>query len=100
MKKKVHIPLVLHAAIVTIYLIVKLFPYVLTEKHKQKIHKKLITKLFNFRVVSMGGCSLALTLVMYATEALYFRSTTLNFYVIFPCVLNSKTKIVKTTSKI
>lgn len=38
----------------------------------------------------MGGCSLALTMVFYATEALYFRSSTLNFYVIFPCVLNSE----------
>lgn len=45
---------------------------------------------FHHRVVSMGGCSLALTMVFYATEALYFRSSTLNFYVIFPCVLNSE----------
>ncbi|XP_063705844.1 uncharacterized protein LOC134834943 [Culicoides brevitarsis] len=44
-------------------------------------------------VVSMGGCSLGITLLLYATEALYFRSTTLNFYVIFPCVLNSITLI-------
>lgn len=36
----------------------------------------------------MGGCSLAITMVLYMTEALYFRSTTLNFYVIFPCILN------------
>ncbi|XP_052867873.1 uncharacterized protein LOC128273856 [Anopheles cruzii] len=42
-------------------------------------------------VVSMGGCSLAITMMLYTTEALYFRSTTLNFYVIFPCVLNSIT---------
>ncbi|XP_058983079.1 uncharacterized protein LOC101898325 [Musca domestica] len=42
-------------------------------------------------VVSMGGCSLALTLVLYLTETLYFQSCTLNFYVIFPCVLNSIT---------
>lgn len=41
-------------------------------------------------VVSMGGCSLALTMVLYLTEALYFRSSTLTFYVIFPCVLNCK----------
>uniref|UniRef100_A0A6M2DZH2 Uncharacterized protein n=1 Tax=Xenopsylla cheopis TaxID=163159 RepID=A0A6M2DZH2_XENCH len=39
-------------------------------------------------VVSMGGCSLALTIVLYFMEALYFKSTTLNFYVIFPTVLN------------
>lgn len=38
----------------------------------------------------MGGCSLALTMVLYLTEALYFRSSTLTFYVIFPCVLNCK----------
>lgn len=41
-------------------------------------------------VVSMGGCSLALTMILYLTEALYFRSSTLTFYVIFPCVLNCK----------
>ncbi|KAG4078006.1 hypothetical protein HA402_002057 [Bradysia odoriphaga] len=44
-------------------------------------------------VVSMGGCSLALTMVLYLTEALYFRSSTLTFYVIFPCVLNSITLV-------
>lgn len=49
-----------------------------------------IVYLFIHRVVSMGGCSLALTMVLYLTEALYFRSSTLNFYVIFPCVLNCK----------
>lgn len=38
----------------------------------------------------MGGCSLALTMILYLTEALYFRSSTLTFYVIFPCVLNCK----------
>ncbi|XP_058454654.1 uncharacterized protein LOC131432419 [Malaya genurostris] len=44
-------------------------------------------------VVSMGGCSLAITMMLYVTEALYFRSTTLNFYVIFPCILNSMTLV-------
>lgn len=39
-------------------------------------------------VVSMGGCSLALTMILYLTESLYYRSSTLTFYVIFPCVLN------------
>lgn len=38
----------------------------------------------------MGGCSLALTMILYLTESLYFRSSTLTFYVIFPCVLNCK----------
>ncbi|XP_077302885.1 uncharacterized protein LOC143923202 isoform X2 [Arctopsyche grandis] len=42
-------------------------------------------------VVSMGYWSLFLTIVLYCTEALYFHSTTLNFYVIFPCVLNALT---------
>lgn len=42
-------------------------------------------------IVSMGGCALALTMILYLTETLYFRSSTLNFYVIFPCVLNSMT---------
>jgi len=43
--------------------------------------------------ISLGAWSLGITLLLYATEALYFRSTTLNFYVIFPCVLNSITLI-------
>lgn len=42
------------------------------------------------RVVSMGGCSLVLSMVLYLSESLYFRSSSLTFYVIFPCVLNSK----------
>ncbi|XP_039288521.1 uncharacterized protein LOC111050446 [Nilaparvata lugens] len=41
-------------------------------------------------IISMGMCSLLLTIIMYITEALYYHSTTLNFYVIFPCVLNGK----------
>lgn len=41
----------------------------------------------------MGGCSLVLSMVMYLSETLYFRSSSLTFYVIFPCVLNSKYKI-------
>lgn len=49
-----------------------------------------IGKKMDGSVVSMGGCSLALTMVLYLTEALYFRSSTLTFYVIFPCVLNCK----------
>ncbi|XP_075228257.1 uncharacterized protein LOC142328421 isoform X2 [Lycorma delicatula] len=44
-------------------------------------------------VISMGICSLLLTIIMYFTEALYYHSTTLNFYVIFPCVLNGLTLI-------
>lgn len=44
------------------------------------------------RVVSMGGCSLALSMVLYLTETLYFRSSELTFYVTFPCVLNCKLK--------
>ncbi|XP_028034096.1 uncharacterized protein LOC114245957 [Bombyx mandarina] len=39
-------------------------------------------------VVSMGYWSLILTIILYFTEAFYFRSTNLNFYVVFPCVLN------------
>ncbi|KAB0801144.1 hypothetical protein PPYR_05498 [Photinus pyralis] len=44
-------------------------------------------------IVSMGICSIILTIVLYITETLYFRSATLNFLVIFPCVLNSITLI-------
>uniref|UniRef100_A0A2A4JAU9 EXPERA domain-containing protein n=1 Tax=Heliothis virescens TaxID=7102 RepID=A0A2A4JAU9_HELVI len=39
-------------------------------------------------VVSMGYWSLSLTIILYFTEAFYFHSTDLNFYVVFPCVLN------------
>ncbi|KAJ0169321.1 hypothetical protein K1T71_000723 [Dendrolimus kikuchii] len=39
-------------------------------------------------VVSMGIWSLTLTIVLYFTEAFYFHSTNLNFYVVFPCILN------------
>ncbi|CAH2064572.1 unnamed protein product, partial [Iphiclides podalirius] len=39
-------------------------------------------------VVSMGYWSLALTIILYFTEAFYFHSTNLNFYVVFPCILN------------
>ncbi|XP_026748131.1 uncharacterized protein LOC113509058 [Trichoplusia ni] len=39
-------------------------------------------------VVSMGYWSLTLTIILYFTEAFYFHSTDLNFYVVFPCVLN------------
>ncbi|KAJ8706490.1 hypothetical protein PYW07_012568 [Mythimna separata] len=39
-------------------------------------------------VVSMGYWSLSLTIILYFSEAFYFHSTDLNFYVVFPCVLN------------
>uniref|UniRef100_A0A224XYK1 Putative hth-type transcriptional regulator n=1 Tax=Panstrongylus lignarius TaxID=156445 RepID=A0A224XYK1_9HEMI len=44
-------------------------------------------------VISMGICSILLTVLMYLTEALYFQSATLNFYIVFPCVLNGLTMI-------
>lgn len=44
-------------------------------------------------VVSLGICSLVVTILMYCSEVLYFCSTTLSFYVIFPCVLNALTLI-------
>ncbi|KAM3956098.1 uncharacterized protein ACR2FA_009990 [Aphomia sociella] len=39
-------------------------------------------------VVSMGYWSLMLTIILYFSEAFYFHSTDLNFYVVFPCILN------------
>ncbi|CAG9790427.1 unnamed protein product [Diatraea saccharalis] len=39
-------------------------------------------------VVSMGYWSLTLTIILYFSEAFYFHSTDLNFYVVFPCILN------------
>ncbi|KAJ8704983.1 hypothetical protein PYW08_012303 [Mythimna loreyi] len=44
-------------------------------------------------VVSMGYWSLSLTIILYFSEAFYFHSTDLNFYVVFPCVLNILTLI-------
>lgn len=44
-------------------------------------------------VVSMGSWSLALTIILYFTEAFYYQSTTLTFHVVFPCVLNIITLI-------
>lgn len=43
-----------------------------------------------FSVVSMGICSLIITIVLYITETIYFRAATFNFYVVFPCILNGK----------
>ncbi|KAF2895073.1 hypothetical protein ILUMI_11102 [Ignelater luminosus] len=42
-------------------------------------------------VVSMGICSIIVTITLYLTETLYFHAATLNFLVIFPCVLNAIT---------
>lgn len=42
----------------------------------------------------MGICSLILTLLVYTSEALYYQSTTFNFYVLFPCVINGKKSFV------
>ncbi|KAK4872060.1 hypothetical protein RN001_016184 [Aquatica leii] len=44
-------------------------------------------------IVSMGICSIILTIILYVTETLYFRIATLNFLVIFPCILNMVTLI-------
>lgn len=41
-------------------------------------------------IVSMAICALILTITLYLTEAFYFQSSTMNFYVIFPCVLNGE----------
>ncbi|KAL5288689.1 hypothetical protein ACFFRR_009112 [Megaselia abdita] len=42
-------------------------------------------------IVSMAICALIMTITLYLTEAFYFQSSTMNFYVIFPCVLNAIT---------
>nr|CAH7717754.1 unnamed protein product [Callosobruchus chinensis] len=39
-------------------------------------------------IVSMAVCSLLLTIILYSTETIYFRAATLNFYVVFPFILN------------
>jgi hypothetical protein len=38
----------------------------------------------------MGYWSLTLTIILYFSEAFYFHSTDLNFYVVFPGILNSE----------
>lgn len=42
-------------------------------------------------IVSMGICTLCLSIYMYLAESLLYHSTTLNFYIVFPCVLNAIT---------
>ncbi|CAG9861378.1 unnamed protein product [Phyllotreta striolata] len=42
-------------------------------------------------VVSMGICSLISNVLLYISETVYFRAATLNFYVVFPCILNTVT---------
>ncbi|CAH1111863.1 unnamed protein product [Psylliodes chrysocephalus] len=42
-------------------------------------------------VVSMGICSLISNVLLYISETIYFRAATLNFYVVFPCILNAVT---------
>lgn len=44
-------------------------------------------------VVSMGISSLLVTIVLYISETLYFKSATINFNVVFPCILNIVTLI-------
>nr|XP_022915278.1 uncharacterized protein LOC111425467 isoform X2 [Onthophagus taurus] len=39
--------------------------------------------------VSMGISSLIVSIILYISETLYFKSATLNFYVVFPCILNA-----------
>lgn len=42
-------------------------------------------------IVSMGICSLLVTVFLYLTETLYFRAAVLSFYVVFPGILNAVT---------
>ncbi|XP_057653426.1 uncharacterized protein LOC130892210 [Diorhabda carinulata] len=42
-------------------------------------------------VVSMGVCSLISNIILYLSETVYFRASTFNFYVVFPCILNALT---------
>lgn len=41
-------------------------------------------------MVSIGAMSMVLSIVLYLSEAIYYRSTTLNFFIVFPSVLNGK----------
>ncbi|XP_063234036.1 uncharacterized protein LOC134537486 isoform X2 [Bacillus rossius redtenbacheri] len=42
-------------------------------------------------VVSLGICSIVVSLLMCALEVLVYTSTTPSFYIVFPCVLNALT---------
>lgn len=42
----------------------------------------------NKPIVDLGKWSLAVTIMLYLTETIYFRATNLNPAIIFPCVLN------------
>ncbi|KAL4141640.1 hypothetical protein QTP88_004245 [Uroleucon formosanum] len=44
-------------------------------------------------MVSIGAMSMVLSIVLYLSEAIYYRSTTLNFFIVFPSVLNGLTLI-------
>ncbi|EEB16757.1 conserved hypothetical protein [Pediculus humanus corporis] len=44
-------------------------------------------------VVNLGICSLIMALFMYLTEVFYYHSTSLNFYIAFPCLLNILTLV-------
>lgn len=44
-------------------------------------------------VVSMGITSLVITILLYISETLYFKSAALNFNVVFPCILNIVTLV-------
>lgn len=41
-------------------------------------------------MVSIGAMSMVLSIVLYLSEAIHYRSTTLNFFIVFPSVLNGK----------
>lgn len=49
------------------------------------------------RTVSMAGCALFLTLLLYLSEALYFRTCNFDFYVIFPTILNCNYPLPRAT---
>ncbi|CAH1720436.1 uncharacterized protein LOC114123701 [Aphis gossypii] len=44
-------------------------------------------------MVSIGAMSMVLSIVLYLSEAIHYRSTTLNFFIVFPSILNGLTLI-------
>ncbi|XP_046388800.1 uncharacterized protein LOC124157815 [Ischnura elegans] len=44
-------------------------------------------------IISLGVCSLLLTILLYLSESLYFGTAVFGFYVLFPCVLNALTMV-------
>ncbi|KAG8238242.1 hypothetical protein J437_LFUL018187 [Ladona fulva] len=46
-------------------------------------------------IISLGVSCLLLTILLYISESLYYGTAVFGFYVLFPCVLNSKFMMIR-----